>query len=125
MSVRQEENSSKADILKWLAVLVIFALGLYANYHYSAVALPIRIIGWIVVFGVMLGIASVTTKGRIAVNFAKEARVELRKVVWPTRQETMHTAMVVIAIVLVMALIMWAADTFFLWAMAWLTGQRG
>ena len=51
--------------------------------------------------------------------------VELRKVVWPTRQETIQTTLIVVAMVVVAALILWGLDKVFFWLVAWLTGQRG
>ena len=116
---------TKLNWLKWGGILLLFVAGLAANYYYRDIALPIRIIGWIVLFGILLGLATLTAQGKVALAFTKEARMELRKVVWPNRQETVQTTMMLIAIVLVMALLMWAADSFFLWAVGWLTGQRG
>lgn len=125
MSIKTEDNT-KIDIVKWGLVGVLFAAGLYANYHYQAViALPLRMIGWIVLFSAMLGIACWTSKGKVALSFARESRIELRKVVWPTRQETVQTTILVMVLVLVMGLVLWLLDTGLLWLVSWLTGQRG
>ena len=55
--------------------------------------------------------------------FAKQSRMELRKVVWPTRQETIQTTMIVVAMVVVMALVLWGVDSILTWAITWLTGS--
>ena len=73
----------------------------------------------------MLLVISQTSKGLQLWSFIKGARIELRKVVWPTRQETIQTTLVVVAMVVVAALILWGIDTLFFWLVGWLTGQRG
>ncbi|MEX5381397.1 preprotein translocase subunit SecE, partial [Acinetobacter towneri] len=52
----------------------------------------------------------------------KEARVEIRKVVWPTRQETMQTTLIVVAVVLVMALLLWGLDSLLGWLVSLIVG---
>ena len=120
----QQENS-KLDVVKWLFVFLLFAGGIVANYYYSNVAWAIRAAVGIVVLVFILLIASQTIKGRKALDVIKGARTELRKVVWPTRQETVQTTLVVVAMVVVTALILWGIDSLFLWFIGWLTGQRG
>ena len=50
---------------------------------------------------------------------------ELRKVVWPSRQETVQTSLMVFLLVIILGLILWGLDAFLLWAVRWLTGQGG
>lgn len=57
--------------------------------------------------------------------FAREARVELRKVIWPTRQETLQTTLVVLVMVVVVAIFLWLLDMLLLWAVNGLTGLGG
>jgi preprotein translocase subunit SecE len=85
----------------------------------------LRVIGWIVLVIILLGIARFTSQGLRAWNFTKESRGELRKVVWPSRQETMQTTMLVLALVIALALIIWGLDSILLWLIGLLTGQRG
>jgi preprotein translocase subunit SecE len=61
--------------------------------------------------GVSLAIALQTAKGASLWNLIKESRVEIRKVVWPTHQETLQTTFIVVAITLIMALILWMLDS--------------
>lgn len=56
------------------------------------------------------GLAAMTDKGREFVSYGKEARVELRKIVWPTRQERLQTTLVVFVVVAIMAILLWAFD---------------
>ncbi|WP_337166314.1 preprotein translocase subunit SecE, partial [Vibrio fluvialis] len=67
----------------------------------------VRAAGVVVLIAAALGVAATTTKGKAAISFAKESRMEVRKVVWPTRQETMQTTLIVLAVSIVMALVLW------------------
>jgi preprotein translocase subunit SecE len=50
--------------------------------------------------------------------------MEMRKVVWPTREETMQTTLVVAGMVIILALLLWGMDSLLVWLIGWLTGQR-
>jgi len=121
MSVKAEA-SSKIDIFKWILVVVIFTAGLAANYYYSHIPLPIRIIGWIVLFAAMLALAAWTTKGHAAVDFISDARNELRRVIWPTKQETVQTTTIVVIMVVTAGLALWGLDSVLMLFVSWLTG---
>ena len=119
------QPETKFDKLKWLAVLILLALGLVVNYHLSDTPWSLRLAGWIVLVCVMLYIAAQTTKGMASWHFLKEARNEIRRVVSPNRQETMQTTGMVIVVVIVLALILWGVDTLLLYAISWFTGHGG
>ncbi len=125
MSVNGEANSGKRNGMLWAFITLVFVAALVANYYFTSIATPIRIIAWIVIFGGLLGLAVLTDQGRIAIRFIGEAKIELRKVFWPTKQETIQTTVIVMAMVLVTALLLWGVDAFMLWIISWLTGQRG
>jgi preprotein translocase subunit SecE len=72
-----------------------------------------------------VSLSYLTTQGKKALTFIKGARTELRKVTWPTRQETFQTTLVVFVMVVIMALILWALDSLFLWLVSLLTAGRG
>jgi len=114
-SQKQEENH-KMDSLKWIVVLLLIVAGIYANGHYSDVAWALRAAAGIVLAAVLVAIVFQTAKGQAAWVFIKGARTELRKVVWPTRQETIQTTMIVVVMVIITALILWGLDAFFFWA---------
>ncbi|ABX79120.1 preprotein translocase subunit SecE [Coxiella burnetii] len=119
------EKKSRFDGLKWLLIVALLVAAIVAEFYYSQVAWAIRAAVGIVVVVILLAIASQTDKGRRAWGFIKNARAELRKVVWPTRQETLRTTLVVIVMVVITALILWGLDSFFMWAIGWMAGQRG
>ena len=124
-TAKAKVERSPFDMFKWLLVLLGIVAGVYANVHYASVAVGIRAAIGIVFVLLLLAIAAWTKAGGRALSFMKAARVELRKVVWPTRKETTQTTMIVVVVVLVTALILWGLDSLLLWVMGWVTGQRG
>ncbi|MGI9274591.1 MAG: preprotein translocase subunit SecE [Endozoicomonas sp.] len=112
----------RLDGLKWGLVAVLVAVGVYGNYFFSAESLLYRVIGLLVLAAVAGFVALQTVKGGAFWNLVKEAKVEIRKVVWPTRQETVQTTLVVVAVVIVMGLILWALDSLLGWAISSLIG---
>nr|WP_281271081.1 preprotein translocase subunit SecE [Orbus hercynius] len=62
-----------------------------------------------------------TNKGKSFITFAKESRMEVRKVVWPTRKETIQTTLLIAVITIVVGLCLWGLDTFFFWGISKLT----
>jgi len=68
-------------------------------------------------------IALQTNKGRFAWGFVGGARTEVRKVIWPTRAETMQTTLMVVIMVILVGILLWIMDSFLLWAVKLLTGQ--
>ncbi|MDF2940337.1 MAG: preprotein translocase subunit SecE [Gammaproteobacteria bacterium] len=107
------EGTDLIDRLKWVAVLLIVIALVVGNAYFSQYSLSIRVAAMIIAGIVALLIAKSTQKGERAWAFILETRIEMRKVVWPTRQETVQTTMVVIAIVVVMSLILWGVDSLF------------
>ncbi len=100
---------------------VILLLAIYANNYFSHQVIAIRLIGWIIGALMLATLFFYTTLGRRFWVFAQASRAELRKVVWPTREETVRTTLIVMAMVVVAGLILWGIDTLLLWAVAFLT----
>lgn len=123
-TVSSNPSHSKRDALLWGMVVFLTIVGIALNYHFTEVATPLKLAGWIVLVCVIAALAFNTAKGQALLIFAKEARIEMRKVVWPTRQETVQTTLVVVGMVVVMALLLWGVDSILLWAIGLIT-QRG
>ena len=117
MSTQTETSESGVlDILKLLIAAGALVGGLYAYYYYvNDVALPLRVL--MVLGGTAAGIAIAMTsvQGQRLWHFIQGSRVEIRKVVWPTRTETTQTAIAVFVFTLIMALFFWALDSGLLW----------
>ncbi|MFC0119004.1 preprotein translocase subunit SecE [Pseudoalteromonas xiamenensis] len=122
MSTNVETPSSSMDTVKWLVAIALLSGAVVGNYMYSELSVLVRAIGVVVAIGAALGVASATEKGKAFIAFAKEARIEVRKVVWPTRQETMHTTFIVMIATVVMALILWGLDGILFRIVGFLTG---
>jgi preprotein translocase subunit SecE len=110
MAEKIESNENKLDWIKWAVVAVIVLAGVYANSYFAAESVLLRTIGLLVLAGAAGWIAAQTTKGRAFVNLCLEARIEIRKVVWPSRQETTQTTIVVLIVIFIVALILWLLD---------------
>jgi preprotein translocase subunit SecE len=118
------ENSALDNAKLGLAVLLV-AGGIAVFYHFDQYSLLLRVLGLLVVMALAAGVALQSAVGRRIWRFAADARTEVRKVVWPTRQETIQMTLVVFVMVLIMALILWAFDMALLAIVRQLTGQGG
>ncbi|ENM5740271.1 preprotein translocase subunit SecE [Vibrio mimicus] len=116
------DSSNAADILKWVITFVLLVAAVVGNYLYGELSVVARAAGVIVLIAAALGVAATTTKGKEAIVFARESRMEVRKVVWPTRQETMQTTLIVLAVSIVMALALWGIDGIMVRLVAFVTG---
>jgi preprotein translocase subunit SecE len=123
--MRQNVDSSGKSKFIWLLILLFIIGGVVANVYYEAIALPVRLAGALILAGIVLALASLTPQGQKAWEFMKGSRAEMRKVTWPTRQETVQTAMVVVAMVVLASLVLWAFDSILLYLIGFITGQRG
>jgi preprotein translocase subunit SecE len=102
------------DYVKWALVALILAVAMVANIHYEHISPSLRLIAGIVAGVVMLLIAWRTSHGQKAWGFFKEARNEIRRVSWPTRQQTTQVTMVVAAMVAVAAVAIFLLDQLFM-----------
>ena len=92
MSANTEAQRSGRGLeaAKWLIVAVLLVVAIVGNYYYRDLSLPLRALAVVLIIAVAGAVALMTTKGKATVAFAREARTEVRKVIWPTRQETLH-----------------------------------
>ncbi len=111
--VEKQQGTSAADWLKWLIVAALLIGGVYGYYYFSAQLLPIRILGLLAAIGLAAFVATSTEKGRNFVQFYRDADIERRKVVWPTRQETLQTTIIVLVVVVIVGLFIWFLDWIF------------
>ena len=116
------DSSSAADTMKWVVAFVLLAAAVVGNYLYGELSVVFRVAGVVVLIAAALGVAATTVKGKAAIDFAKESRMEVRKVVWPTRQETVQTTLIVLAVSIVMALVLWGIDGIMVRLVALATG---
>jgi preprotein translocase subunit SecE len=101
------------DALKWTVAAVVTVGGIVAYYHFGQYPTAYRALALLPVAAVSLFFVFMTSQGGAFFTLLREAVVETRRVVWPTRQETIQTTLVVVAFIFVMALILWGLDAAF------------
>ena len=121
----ETSESGVLDILKLLISAVVLVGGLYSYYYFVEVSLPLRVLMVLGGLAAGIGIALTSTQGLRLRAFVQGARVEIRKVVWPTKQETTQTAIAVFIFTLIMALFFWALDSLLLYITRSLVGSAG
>jgi len=112
-----------ADKIKLLVAALVLGGAFVAFYTFSDIEVVFRVLGLLVAVAIAGFIAAKTTLGGNAVAFTRGSIVEVRKVVWPTRKETVQTTLMVMAMVVVVGLIMWMFDAMLAWGVQLLTGQ--
>lgn len=110
MASQAAKKSGAVDVMKWLVVGVLLAAAIIGNGQFQEVGLIYRIIGVVLLSLAAVGVAITTERGRKFNQYRKEAWTELRKVIWPTRTETIQTTMLVLAVVLLVALMLFLFD---------------
>ena len=106
-----------------LVVVALLAAGVFGFYAFADQPLWVRLAGLLVVIGVAVFVALKTAVGRTVWQFASDSRTEVRKVVWPSRQETLQTLLIITVAVLVTALFLWGVDSVLFSIVRALTGQ--
>ena len=107
-----ETTASRFDSVKWTVVFILLAAGIIGNSYFADQSLLYRVLGIVALAAVAGFVALQTAKGVAFWALVKGSRTEIRKVVWPTRQETVQTTLIVVAFVLVVALVLWGLDSF-------------
>jgi len=108
--------------LRWLVVIALVSGGIFANSFYSGIPLLYRVVGLVILAAVALFVLVNTKQGASVWEIVKESRTEIRKVVWPTRQETNQTTLIVVVLTIVMAFILWGLDSLFGWIASLIIG---
>jgi preprotein translocase subunit SecE len=122
VSSKIETNGSKLDGLKWLVVVALVVAGVVGNSIYAEQSLLYRVVALIAIAAVAGFLAFQTAKGAAFFLHMKEAKAEIRKVVWPTRQETGQTTLMVVGVVIIIGFLLWGLDTFLGWVVSSVIG---
>ena len=118
-------DAGTADKVKLAAAIVIVVAGVAGYYVLADQAIWMR---WLPVIASLVLAAVVVAFSRYGSEFRRFvelARIELRKIVWPTRQETLQTTLVVFGFVIIAGLFFWVLDLVLAWATKALTGTGG
>ena len=117
-----KKQSVMNDALKWAFALILIVAAVVGNIYFADRSLLYRVIGVLLIGGVAIAIAAYTRQGKAFLELLKQARIEMKKVVWPTRQETTQTTLVVVLVVAVMSLLLWGLDSLLGFAVSGLIG---
>jgi preprotein translocase subunit SecE len=121
----ETEVSNKFDTFKLVIAIAVLLTGIGGFYYYVDESLLYRVLGLVVMVIVAAGIAFTTATGHAILSFGRESRAEVRKVVWPTRQETVQTTLMVVVAVIILGIFLWLVDMLLLNAVQVLTGRGG
>jgi preprotein translocase subunit SecE len=118
-----QQTAGAADTAKLVAGVAVLAGGIVAFYVLGEQAIWLR---WLIVLAALaVGalIALQSFQGRTFWQFVQSSRIELRKVVWPTRQETWQVTLVVFVMIIILGLFFWGLDMLLGFLTQWLTGR--
>jgi len=126
MNAQAEDTSTAFDVVKQGLSLLLVVAGVAGFYYFSEVpgfTLLYRVLALVAILLTAIAVMFTTELGRNIWNFALESKQEVRKVVWPTREETVRTTLLVFGMVFIVGLILWLLDWGLLVAIKSLTGQ--
>ena len=126
MNSNQETSPGNAlDTVKLALAVALLIGGIAGFYQYEQQSLLASVSLLLVALALAVVAFMLTDRGRELWKFVQGSRVEIRKVIWPTRTEAMQTTLTVFVFVLILGLFFWALDMFLLWITRLLTGQGG
>ena len=122
MNSNVQTSHAALDTVKLAVALLLVLAGIAAFYVFADVPKFTRVLGLVGAVVVAIVIAMQTEKGRALVAFGGDVQVEVRKVVWPTRQETLQTTLAVLVVVVISAIFLWLLDMLLGVLIRWLMG---
>jgi preprotein translocase subunit SecE len=123
MDTKADTGAGLIDTVKLLLALLILFAGIVGYYYYADESVLLRAVGLLVALAIAVWVALQSAQGQTLWKFVQGSRVELRKVVWPTREETVQTTLIVMLFASIMGVFFWLLDLFLLWFTSLVTGQ--
>ena len=121
-TVNSENSKSSLDWLKWTITVLLLVAVIGGNYLYGEEThVVLRVAVLLLLAALAFVSAAFTEKGKTFLGFAKDARLEVRKVVWPTRQETVQTTLIILAVSTIVGLVLWGLDGIFVRVVSFIT----
>jgi preprotein translocase subunit SecE len=121
-TMKTEKTTSSLDGLKWGVTIILLAAIVVGNYLYGeSLHIVARVAVLLALAALALFSAAMTEKGKNFTAFAKESRTEVRKVVWPTRQETVQTTLIILVVSTAVGLLLWGLDGVFVRIVSFIT----
>ena len=123
MDTKVETEPTMVDTAKLAAAVAIALVGFVAYYYFDSASVALRSLGVLVAVGIGVFVALQSAQGQTLWRFVQAARAELRRVVWPTREETIQTTIAVLVFALIGGTFFWLLDVLLLWLTGKITGQ--
>lgn len=124
MSIQTVESTTQIfDVVKQVMSVIFVVSGVGAFYYFSEIALLYRVLSLVAVILMAMGMLLTTGLGRSFLGFVAESKQEVKRVVWPTREETVRTTLMVFVMVFIVGLVLWVLDMCLFWGIRLLTGQ--
>lgn len=108
--------------MKWAFAAILVAIGMIGFYYFSEHHIIARVGGLVILVAIAAFIALKTVLGQQTLDFLHESHIEVRKVVWPTREDTLQTTGIVALVVVVVAIFVWLIDIILMQLMRLVTG---
>ena len=105
-----QQQSSLLDTVKLLGSVLILLVGIISYYYLIQISILFRVLMVLASVVVSLVIFFQTQRGKVLWEFFQGSRVEIKKVIWPTKQETFQTTLTVFVFVLIMGIFFWLLD---------------
>jgi len=125
MNTKADSTPGVADTAKLVLAVLVLVGGIAAYYYFENESILLRVAGLLVALAIGAVIAFQSLQGRMLWHFIQSSRNEIRKVIWPTRQETLQTTLTVLVFALILGIFFWILDLVLHWGTGMLTGQGG
>lgn len=125
MNTKAESIGSMQDTLKLGFALLVLLSGVVGFYYFDDQITLYRVLGLLVACGIAVFVGMQTIKGQEIYGYFRDSQIEVRKVVWPTKQETMQTTFIIMIVVVLASVFLWLLDMFLSWGIGSLMGHGG
>ena len=125
VNVESQNRNKGKNIALWGLVFILLAATVVGNSVFAEKSLLIRVVAVVIAFAAAAVTALQTIQGKALLTFSRESIKEVRKVVWPTRQETIQTTLIIFAFTVVMGLFLFLIDGALIWLVELITGMKG
>ncbi|HKF95026.1 MAG TPA: preprotein translocase subunit SecE [Gammaproteobacteria bacterium] len=115
MASKTETQNSSLDTAKLTLAVLLLIVGVIGFYWYQDESALYRVLSLVAITVIAAGIAISTAKGQSVLSFLQGSRTEVRKMVWPSRAETVQTTLAVVLVVIVVGVFMWLLDMLLGW----------
>lgn len=111
MKFSHEARGVHRDVFSWIIVFSLIVISVIGNNYFSSESLLYRLIAILILAGSASFVSLQTTKGKAFFILAKAAKNEIRRVVWPSRQETAQITLTILMVVIFISVVLWGVDS--------------